>query len=210
MRPAAVPVYANASASAYPQDGEAIRALLAEQLVRPVEFVRQIEAMYADGARVFLTVGPKGSHAGMIRQILEGKPHRAVACDDAEGGLGGLLTALGTLLAEGGSVDLDRLWAGRDCRVLDARLGGANRRPEPQPHMWWLNGSGAHRVGTTAREAAHAGGSHDKASGRTGRDRDPGTHKKARASAARSRFGREGRQRGGTLLYFGKASDGPE
>ncbi len=164
MRPAAVPVFANASAAAYPAEAEASRALLAEQLSRPVEFVAEITAMHAAGARVFLSVGPKGAHASMVRQILEGQPHRAVACDDGEGGLGGLLMALGALLAEGATLDLDRLWAGRDCRVLDANLGGAGRRPEPQPHMWWLNGGGVHRVGTQARKpltiedvvAAHA------------------------------------------------------
>jgi acyl transferase domain-containing protein/NAD(P)-dependent dehydrogenase (short-subunit alcohol dehydrogenase family) len=150
LRPAAVPVFANVSAAAYPPDAEGTRALLAEQLGRPVEFVREIEAMHEAGARVFLSVGPKTAHAGMVRQILAGRPHRAIACDDGEGGLGGLLAALGALLAEGARLDLERLWRGRDCRLLDAELDGAQRRPEPQSHMWWLNGGGAHRVGTPA------------------------------------------------------------
>ncbi len=150
LRPAKFPVFANTSASAYPSDPEGIRAVLCEQIVRPVEFVREIEAMHDAGARIFLTVGPKGSHAGMVRQILEARPHRAIAIDDCDGGFGSLLFALGGLLAEGANVDLDRLWAGRDCRMLDAGLGGANRQPEAAPHMWWLNGGGARRVGAPA------------------------------------------------------------
>ena len=205
MRPAAVPVFANASAAAYPADPDGMRDLLAEQLSRPVEFVREIQAMYEAGARVFLSVGPKGAHAGMVRQILADRPHRAVACDDAEGGLGGLLAALGTLLAEGATLDLERLWAGRDCRVLDAGLAGADRRPEPQPHMWWLNGGGAHRVGTEARQPLTV---EEVARGQTGPGRCGPPGLGADASAGPARCGCACGQRRDKKFTDGGASDG--
>ncbi|WP_029349950.1 type I polyketide synthase [Bosea sp. 117] len=143
-----LPVFANSTAGQYPDDVAAAKGVLAEQLVRSVEFVAEVEAMYAEGARVFLTVGPKGVHATMVRQILDGRPHRAIATDDEAGGLQGLLMALGGLIAEGAALDLARLWEGRDARRLDAKtLAPAARAPEPGKHMWWLNGSGVRRVG---------------------------------------------------------------
>ncbi|MFO7832236.1 MAG: beta-ketoacyl synthase N-terminal-like domain-containing protein, partial [Desulfuromonadaceae bacterium] len=42
-------VYANKTGALYPSEPDAIRSLLAEQIANPVEFVRQIEQMYADG-----------------------------------------------------------------------------------------------------------------------------------------------------------------
>ena len=122
--------------------------MLAEHLVSPVQFVAEIEAMYADGARVFVSVGPRGAQASMIRQILDGKPHRAVICDDGTGGLNGFLQSVAALLAEGADLDLARLWRGRDCRLLDDLLVAATRGDTPAPHMWLLNGSSARPFGT--------------------------------------------------------------
>ncbi len=145
-QPAAFPVYANATAAPYPDDPGAVPDLLARQLAAPVEFVAQITRMHADGARVFLSLGPKGSHAAMVRQILEGRPHRAIATDDEAGGLKGLLAALGQLLAEGARLDIARLWAGRAPVILP--LTGPLPAPEPPGrHLWLLNGSGARPAG---------------------------------------------------------------
>src|SRR3954451_9999717 len=47
--PAKVPVYANATGAAYPDEPERARALLADQLARPVEFVAEVEATYEAG-----------------------------------------------------------------------------------------------------------------------------------------------------------------
>ena len=97
LKPPGIAVYSNQTAKTYPTDVEGLREVLSQHLVSPVQFVAEIEAMYADGARVFLSVGPKGAQASMIRQILEGKPHRAVVCDDGDGGIGGLLQSVGAL-----------------------------------------------------------------------------------------------------------------
>ena len=141
-------VYSNETAKTYPTDVDGLREVLSQHLVSPVQFVAEIEAMYADGARVFLSVGPKGAQASMIRQILEGKPHRAVVCDDGEGGIGGLLQSVGALLAEGAELDLGLLWRGRDCRLLGDALAASPRGEAPAPHMWLLNGGGARPYGT--------------------------------------------------------------
>lgn len=64
--PSAVPVFANTTAAPYPADPAGARALLAGQLARPVEFVRQIESMYAMGARTFLEVGPDSKLTALV------------------------------------------------------------------------------------------------------------------------------------------------
>ncbi len=140
-------VYSNTTAQAYSADPAAIGRQLAAQLSRPVEFVAEIAKMYDDGARVFLTVGPKAAHANMVRQILGAAPHRSIAMDDEAGGLRGLLAAVGALLAEGAALDLSRLWAGRGL----ARVALDGPIPTLDPigkHMWMLNGSGARPFGS--------------------------------------------------------------
>ncbi len=87
---AEVPVFANSSAEEYPEDAGAARDLLAGQLAQPVEFVRQIENMYAAGARTFVEVGPGNVLSGLVGSILSGRDYRAVAIDASMGKRAGL------------------------------------------------------------------------------------------------------------------------
>jgi len=136
----AIPVFANATAEPYPAGAEAARALLASQLVRPVEFVAQIEAMYRMGARTFLEVGPEAKLTSLVRAILEGSPHRALAVDASRGSSGNLYDlacSLASLAALGYAVDLGR-WdegdhgppPGEMKTGLTVRICGANARPK--------------------------------------------------------------------------------
>ena len=134
-------VYSNTTAKPYPTDPAQIGPQLARQLSRPVEFMAEVQAMAADGAKVFLSVGPKSAHATMVRQIL-GDGAKAITTDDEAGGLRGLLSAIGSLLAEGASLDVTRLWAGRG--AVKVPLDGPIPTEEPLgKHIWLLNGSGA-------------------------------------------------------------------
>lgn len=140
-------VYSNTTGQPYPDAPEAVAATLARQLAAPVEFVAEIERMHADGARVFLSLGPKASHVGLVRQILGDRPHRAIATDDEAGGLRGLLGAIGALVAEGASLDLSGLWAGRGCASVELKGDIPAAAPLPR-HFWLLNGSGSRPVGS--------------------------------------------------------------
>lgn len=140
-------VYSNTTGQPYPEAPEAVAATLARQLAAPVEFVAEIERMHADGARVFLSLGPKASHVGLVRQILGDKPHRAIATDDEAGGLRGLLGAIGALVAEGASLDLSGLWAGRGCASVELK-GDIPAEATLPRHLWLLNGSGSRPVGS--------------------------------------------------------------
>src|SRR5262249_27099756 len=88
LTPSSTPVFSNVTGEPYPDDPDAARKLLADQLVRPVEFVGQVEAMYRAGARTFLEVGPDAKLTGMIGSILEGRNHRAMAVDATRGAAG--------------------------------------------------------------------------------------------------------------------------
>ncbi len=143
-------VYSNTTAQSYGDDPATIGPQLAAQLSRPVEFVTEVEKMYEDGARVFLSVGPRSAHANMVRQILGQSPHRAITMDDEAGGLRGLLAAVGALLAEGAAMDVARLWSGRG--ALKVPLAGPIPVETPiGKHMWMLNGSGARPAGSPMR-----------------------------------------------------------
>ncbi|HTQ57211.1 MAG TPA: SDR family NAD(P)-dependent oxidoreductase [Bryobacteraceae bacterium] len=111
-QPAAA-VYSNTLGGKYPESPKEIAHLLACHLVQPVKFVDEIRAMYEDGARVFVEVGPKGVLTGLARQILDGKDARLIQIDSDKGGLLALLLALGQLAAEGVPVDTAQLLRGR-------------------------------------------------------------------------------------------------
>lgn len=106
-------VYANATAAIYPRTAKAARALLAEQIESPVRFRGMIEAMYADGVRRFVEVGPGRVLTGLTEQVLKGRPHEAVALDDKKAqGLRGWWRGLARLCANGVKLDLAALAEG--------------------------------------------------------------------------------------------------
>src|ERR1022692_327441 len=106
-------VFSNTLGGQYPEDPKEITALLASHLVRPVKVVDEIRAMYEQGARVFLEVGPKGVLTGLARQILEGKDARFIQIDSDRNGLVQFLHALAQLAVEGVPVDTAQLLRGR-------------------------------------------------------------------------------------------------
>ncbi len=107
--PSRMPVYANSTATEYPADPVAARDLLATQLARPVNFVSEVERMYADGVRTFLEVGPSGVLTGLVNSILNGREYRAIAVDSSSGKRSGLIdlaNAFAQLSVAGHSVHL--------------------------------------------------------------------------------------------------------
>jgi NAD(P)-dependent dehydrogenase (short-subunit alcohol dehydrogenase family)/acyl carrier protein len=138
-----IPVYSNVTARSYPADAGALRKQLTRHLLSPVEFVNQIERMYAEGARVFIELGPRNILTGLIDKILAGREHLAVAVEGKGGGLRGLLLALGELAAQGVNLNLPSLFDGRDVKHLDtARLLELTKKPTLSPTTWLVNGAG--------------------------------------------------------------------
>ena len=151
-QPLRVPVYSNTTARPHAAGVGKTRKQMAEHLVRPVEFVSEIEAMYQDGARVFLEVGPKAVLSRLASKILAGRPHHAIAIDDG-GGLVGLLAALGQIAGAGITLDLRPLFERRSCRVGDPdRIESLLPNDALPKHAWLLNGSYARRADEPQRQ----------------------------------------------------------
>ncbi|WP_136525292.1 type I polyketide synthase [Geomonas ferrireducens] len=107
-----IPVYANTTAALYPADTAQAKAQLAAQLAKPVEFVAEIEAMYAAGVTTFVEVGPGNRLTGLTQAILSERPHLAVALDASSGkrsGIADLARVLAQLSVLGYGVNL-ALW----------------------------------------------------------------------------------------------------
>ncbi|MBD1399133.1 SDR family oxidoreductase [Pelobacter sp. M08fum] len=141
----AFPVYANTSGDRYPQDVGELRSLLARQLASPVDFVTEIEAMYRDGLRIFVEVGPGARLSGMVRTILKGKDIQTLALDSSNGKRCALVD-LARLLAKLAALGVTVALTSWDENVLEqaaqqpvrkkgltVTLTGANHFNKPQP-----------------------------------------------------------------------------
>ena len=68
LRPPQVPLIANISAQAL-TTVEELRTELADQLTRPVQWTRSVQAMMAQGVDTFVEIGPKQVLSGLIKRI---------------------------------------------------------------------------------------------------------------------------------------------
>ena len=76
-----LPVYSCATGAPMPLDPEAVRTLAIAQWTRTVAFRETVEAMHADGLRVFVDVGARGNLAGFVQDTLRGRPAFAIAAN---------------------------------------------------------------------------------------------------------------------------------
>ncbi len=105
-----IPVYANETGVPYPVDADSVRAQLGRQLANPVRFVEMVEAMYANGARTFVEVGPASILSGLIGQILGDRPHRAIRLDKKNTtSVAAFVDGIGQLAAAGAPMNLGAL-----------------------------------------------------------------------------------------------------
>ncbi|MFH8428940.1 beta-ketoacyl synthase N-terminal-like domain-containing protein, partial [Streptomyces sp. NPDC018056] len=78
-------VLADTAGAAYGDDIAANRAVLAEQLINPVDFATRVEELYEAGHRVFVEFGPKNVLTQLVRRILGDREHTAIALDAGPG-----------------------------------------------------------------------------------------------------------------------------
>ena len=117
-----VPLYSCTTMAPYPADLAQIRELAFQHWVSPVEFRRTIEAMYADGVRIFVEVGPKGNLTAFVDDILRTRPHLAVASNvPSRSGITQLNHAVALLAAQGVHLQLHHLYARRVPQKLSLR-----------------------------------------------------------------------------------------
>ena len=138
LTPTSVQVFSNDTAQPYPSNPDDARSLLAEHMLRPVDFVGAIEAMHRAGVRTFVEIGPRSILTGLVGAILKDRPFQALALDASSGrqsGLTDLASALCHLAALGFPVRLEN-WENPEPPAEEYRMrvpvAGANfRSPEP-------------------------------------------------------------------------------
>ncbi len=137
LKSPAFPVFSNKTSMPYGPGIDELVSTLAEQISSPVRWVEEVENMVAQGADLFVEIGPKRVLTGLLGKILPGSPIPVVAMDQAEGSLAGLLGALAQLAVNVQGFDASELFNGRTTPVdLD--------KPETlAASTWWLDGAKA-------------------------------------------------------------------
>ena len=136
------PVYSNTTGDPYPSSVSDIRKLLTRHITEPVDFIREIENIYAAGARCFIEVGPGKVMSGMVDQILINRPHTTIPLDSP--GRSGILQAahfLAQAQSIGIPIDLSLWFASTDesGRSLETVLEQAARVKNPPPLTWRIS-----------------------------------------------------------------------
>jgi len=131
-------VLSNTSGHPYPPDEIQAKQLIGGQLAKPVDFVSNIEQLYAMGIRTFIEVGPKSVLTGLAQATLKGREFHAMALDRSAGresGLVDLASVLAQLAAAGYAAHLER-WEKAAPQAKTPRmriaLSGANYRSPKQ------------------------------------------------------------------------------
>ncbi|HEU5103287.1 MAG TPA: beta-ketoacyl synthase N-terminal-like domain-containing protein, partial [Roseiflexaceae bacterium] len=74
IAPPKLPLVANVTGELYPTAIEPIKDILEQQIAAPVQWVKGLETLYANGIRTFVEVGPKKALKGFVDDVLSGKP----------------------------------------------------------------------------------------------------------------------------------------
>ncbi|MEI6777796.1 MAG: beta-ketoacyl synthase N-terminal-like domain-containing protein, partial [Chloroflexales bacterium] len=70
----ALPLVANVTGDLYPTTVEGIKDILEQQIASPVQWVKGLETLYAQGCRVFIECGPKKALKGFVDDVIGRKP----------------------------------------------------------------------------------------------------------------------------------------
>jgi polyketide-type polyunsaturated fatty acid synthase PfaA len=160
IEPPRLPVYSNTTGRRHAEDPDAIRSLLARHICEPVLFEQEIRQLHADGARVFIEVGPGKVLTDLVSRILGRESAHALALD-VPGSDG--WTQLGHLLARLSVLGLPvRLAAWFEKRGLSAGsvaefIDQVRRMATPKATDWLLSPNKASPI--TSLYPAPSGGS---------------------------------------------------
>ncbi|MFE2463002.1 SDR family NAD(P)-dependent oxidoreductase [Streptomyces sp. NPDC059402] len=158
-------VYAGADAAPYGREPAAVRRGIAAQLAAPARFGDMVEAMYEDGVRTFVEVGPGTTLTGLTGEVLGDREHAAISLDRrGSHGLAAFHDGLGRAAVRGVAMDLSALWEGHKPVPEPDR--------EEKPRMTVLINGGNHRDdhrgGRATPPASEPVASPDGAPGRPG------------------------------------------
>ena len=81
-----IPVYSNTTGNLYPDNSHTIGQTLAAHIVNPVHFKQEVENIYAAGGYFFVEFGPRNILTNLVKNILEDRPHLAIALNASSKG----------------------------------------------------------------------------------------------------------------------------
>ncbi|MEP0751869.1 acyltransferase domain-containing protein [Trichocoleus sp. Lan] len=81
-----IPVYSNTTGNLYPDNSHTIGQTLAAHIVNPVHFKQEVENIYAAGGYFFVEIGPRNILTNLVKNILEDRPHLAIALNASSKG----------------------------------------------------------------------------------------------------------------------------
>ncbi|MDR0332905.1 MAG: SDR family NAD(P)-dependent oxidoreductase [Dysgonamonadaceae bacterium] len=136
-----LPVYSNTTAELYPEKGEDIKKRLAKHLVQPVLFSKEIEKMYADGARLFIETGPGSVLTGLAQSILGNDITTIQTEARGKEGITFLLHALAKYLTSGKTFDVAKLFEERGAKTIEIDNPEKYRKSKM---IWRVNGQYAY------------------------------------------------------------------
>ncbi len=135
----AIPVMSNTNGTAYPKDIIKTKNILAKHLLKPVDFIKNIETMHKRGVKTFIEIGPRTVLTNLVKSILKDQDITAISMDSTaagkstlEPGLVNLAHVLAELASKGWGVDLTK-WE-TPCEKIPEKkmnifLTGANPKP---------------------------------------------------------------------------------
>ncbi|VFA41501.1 type I polyketide synthase [Chryseobacterium indologenes] len=136
-----IPVWSNTTATVYPSQPSEIKERLTDHLVQPVRYVEQLQAMYNDGARIFIEVGPGKILTGLTKSCIE-KDHLSLYVEDnSRNKFTHLLCMLAQYLGTGRNFNINKLFEGRNVQVIDIAQPELYKK---SPAIWRVNGQTAH------------------------------------------------------------------
>lgn len=113
-------VWSNTTTEKYPTEEVDIKQRLCEHLVNPVYFSKQVEKMYADGARIFVEAGPGRTLIGLTQNSIDADDIVTIQTEaDGKEGVSYLLQALARYIASGREIDFRKIFEGRNASLLD-------------------------------------------------------------------------------------------
>jgi acyl transferase domain-containing protein/phosphopantetheinyl transferase len=114
------PLYSCVTAKPFPAEPEAIRDLMAAQWHSLVRFRETIEALYNDGFKSFIEVGPSGNLTAFVEDILRNQDHLALSSNSRHrSGLSQLQMLLARVFVQGLELDVSPLYSHRVCQLID-------------------------------------------------------------------------------------------
>ncbi|MDR6786519.1 acyl transferase domain-containing protein/NAD(P)H-dependent flavin oxidoreductase YrpB (nitropropane dioxygenase family)/NAD(P)-dependent dehydrogenase (short-subunit alcohol dehydrogenase family) [Pedobacter africanus] len=135
-----LPVWSNTTAALYPEKAKGIKERLADHLVKPVRFAEQLTQMYADGARIFIEVGPGKVLTALTKACLGKDELLLYAEDSGQNKITHLLCTIAAYMATGRNVKIEKLFEDRNAVFLNLDEPGKYRKSAT---TWIIDGQHA-------------------------------------------------------------------